>query len=395
MNQRYYSLDVFRGATVALMILVNNPGSWEHIFAPLDHAAWHGCTPTDLVFPFFLFAVGNALAFALPQMQQKGQAVFLQKIFKRAVLIFLIGLFLNWGPFVKWQGDHLMFKPWRFLATDDNGQPFENGVRIMGVLQRIAICYLLAALTAFYLKPKAVMITGLLLLLLYWLLCYALGKGDDPYTLTTFFGREIDVSVLTKWHMLHFDEVDGKVFHFEYEGLVSTLPSVVQVLIGYLAGRFIRMRGKTHEMLSKILLAGAALMLAGYAWSLFFPMNKKMWTSSYVLYTSGIALLTLGVFIFLLEFKNAKSAWSSFFNVFGKNPLFIFVLSGFLPRVLGLIRIQDGEEVSNPLSWLYDHLCKPLAADERIGSLVFALLMIAFFWLIVWIMDRKNIYVKV
>ena len=142
MIQRYYSLDVFRGATVCLMILVNNPGTWSHIFDPLEHAPWHGLTPTDLVFPFFLFAVGNALSFVMPKMEAGGDAAFWKKILKRTVLIFLIGLFLNWWPFVKWSDGELVFRNWV-----DPANP-ESGVRILGVLQRIALCYFLHLLSS-------------------------------------------------------------------------------------------------------------------------------------------------------------------------------------------------------------------------------------------------------
>src|SRR5215210_2533426 len=135
MNQRYYSLDVFRGATVALMILVNNPGSWSHIYTPLEHAPWHGCTPTDLVFPFFLFAVGNALAFVMPRFEAAGDAAFWRKIIKRTLLIFGIGLLLNWSPFVRFQNDHLVLKGWEW--TNDTGE--WSGIRVPGVLQRIAL----------------------------------------------------------------------------------------------------------------------------------------------------------------------------------------------------------------------------------------------------------------
>src|SRR3954464_2825466 len=145
MNQRYYSLDVFRGATVALMILVNNPGSWGNIYAPFEHATWHGCTPTDLVFPFFLFAVGNAMAFVMPRFHEKGTEHFLKKVIRSTVLIFLIGLFLNWSPFVQWKDHALVFKQW------------ENG-RILGVLQRIAICYFFASLIVYFFKPKTTVI---------------------------------------------------------------------------------------------------------------------------------------------------------------------------------------------------------------------------------------------
>ena len=144
-NQRYYSLDVFRGATVCLMILVNNPGTWSHIFDPLEHAPWHGLTPTDLVFPFFLFAVGNALSFVMPKLEAGSDAAFWKKILKRTALIFLIGLFLNWFPFVKWSDDELIFRNW----VDPNNP--QSGVRIFGVLQRIALCYFFAAVIIYYL----------------------------------------------------------------------------------------------------------------------------------------------------------------------------------------------------------------------------------------------------
>ena len=152
MNNRFFSLDVFRGATVALMILVNNPGSWDYIFTPLDHAEWQGCTPTDLVFPFFLFAVGNAMAFVMPKLQEKGDLNFYKKVIKRTLLIFIIGLLLNWCPFFIWQNDVLVFKQWAFTNKDAAGNNFEDGVRVLGVLQRIAICYFFASIIAYYFK---------------------------------------------------------------------------------------------------------------------------------------------------------------------------------------------------------------------------------------------------
>src|SRR5689334_130469 len=157
LNQRFYSLDIFRGATVCLMILVNNPGSWSHIYAPLEHAPWHGLTPTDLVFPFFLFAVGNAMSFVMPRLEAGGDAMFWKKVIKRTLLIFLIGLFLNWWPFVRWQDGELVFRAW------SDGK--QSGVRIFGVLQRIALCYFFASVIIYYLKPKRAFYAGLVLLL--------------------------------------------------------------------------------------------------------------------------------------------------------------------------------------------------------------------------------------
>src|SRR5258708_1195686 len=174
MQQRFYSLDVFRGATVALMILVNNPGSWNYIYAPLEHAPWQGCTPTDLVFPFFLFAVGNALAFVLPKLEAEGKAAFLKKVFSTTLLIFGIGFFLNCFPFIKWSGDpsHLIGKVWA-----DPVQPGAEatGIRILGVLQRIALAYCFASLILYYGKLRVAFVSGVVILLGYWVLCALLG----------------------------------------------------------------------------------------------------------------------------------------------------------------------------------------------------------------------------
>jgi predicted acyltransferase len=392
MNQRYYSLDVFRGATVALMIMVNNPGSWEHIYAPLDHAAWHGCTPTDLVFPFFLFAVGNAMAFVMPRMEQAGTAYFLKKVFKRALLIFLIGLFLNWSPFIMWQNDQLVFKTWEW--KDAGGML--HGIRILGVLQRIALAYFFASLIIYFFKTKGAFVFAGILLLLYWFLCFALGDKTDPYSLAGYFGTHIDKAILGETHMYH-----GEGVAFDPEGIASSLTPVVQVIFGYFVGQYIQQKGKTYEMLSNLLIAGVVLMFTGYIWSLSFPINKKIWTSSYVLYTTGLAILALSTFIFLVEFKNFKGSWSRFFDVFGKNPLFIFVLSGFLPRVLALIRIPNGVSetgaalYTSPFGWFYEHVCKNVMADLRIGSLLYAFCMIAFYWLIVYVLDKKKVYIRV
>lgn len=383
MNQRYYSLDVFRGATVALMILVNNPGSWGHIFGPLKHAPWHGATPTDLVFPFFLFAVGNAMAFVMPRFEQAGPAVFWKKVIKRTVLIFAIGLFLNWSPFIKWDGEALVGKPW------------EN-VRILGVLQRIALCYFFASVIVFYAKARGSFVISGILLLVYWLICLLLGAPNDPYSLQGWFGTQIDINLLGVTHIYK-----GEGVPFDPEGLPSTLAAIVQVIFGFLVGQYIQQKGKSFEMLSNLFVAGLVLVFTAYCWDLVFPINKKIWTSSYTLYTTGLAILVLGTLIFLIEFKEKKGAWSRFFDVFGKNPLFIFVLSGFLPRVLAMFRWEDhispeGKPVyTSAFPWFYEHICKSISTDLRVGSLLYALCMIAMYWSIVYVLDKKKIYIKV
>ncbi len=397
MKERYYSLDVFRGATVALMILVNNPGDWGNIYSPLDHAPWHGLTPTDLVFPFFLFAIGNAMSFVMPRLEAAGTKVFLQKVFKRTFLIFIIGFLMGWFPFVKWQNNSLVFKNWTWI--NDNGTT--GGIRILGVLGRIALAYFFASLIVYFFKTKGAFIISIILLLGYWALCYFLGAKGDPYSITGFFGNAVDLKILGDAHMYH-----GEGRAFDPEGLASTIAAIPQVIFGYLVGKYIRENGKNYTMATILLIAGFVVCAIGCIWAYGFPVNKKIWTSSYTLVTTGLAILFLVLFIYLLEFKNAKGWWSSFFDVFGKNPLFIFVLSGLIPRLMGLIRIHSsvnkfGKPIYlSPLGWFFEHVCKPLtkfgfANDPKNASLLFAIIMIFFYWLIGYIMDKKKIYVKV
>jgi predicted acyltransferase len=390
MNERFYSLDVFRGTTVALMILVNNPGSWGHIYAPLKHAPWHGATPTDLVFPFFLFAVGNALAFVMPRLQAAGTRVFLQKVIKRTLLIFLIGLFLNWWPFVRWSGEGLVFKHWVDASNPD------NGIRILGVLQRIALAYFFASLIIYFFRIRGAFLAGTILLLLYWWMCLAFGNPADPFSMQGWFGNAIDEAVLGVAHMYK-----GEGIPFEPEGIASTLPAIVQVIFGYFVGDYIQKKGKNTDMLTNLFVAGCLLIFTALCWEMVFPINKKIWTSSYVLYTSGLATLILSIMIYLIEFRNQKGAWTRFFDVFGKNPLFIFFLSGFLPRLLALIRWKDhvneeGKTIyTSPLPWFYEHICKPLFDNLKNGSLLYAIVLIIFYWAICYWLDRKKIYIKV
>jgi predicted acyltransferase len=376
-RQRFLSLDIFRGATVALMILVNNPGSWSHIYPPLEHAAWHGVTPTDLVFPFFLFAVGNAMAFVLPGLEAAGPKVFWRKILKRSLLIFLFGIFLNWFPFVRYNEAGVLIAK-RFAD-----------VRIFGVLQRIAICYFFAAVLIYYLKPAAAFICGALLLLTYWFICDAANPAD-PFSLHGWFGTEIDKMLLGSNHMYH-----GEGVAFDPEGPMSTIAAIVQVIFGFTAGNYIITKGKTAEMLNGLFVAGCVLLFAGFFWDMYFPINKKIWTSSYTVYTTGMALLITALLIYIVEIKKITGGWSRFFTVFGKNALFIFLLSGIFPRLLALIRIKNGDGHITPLQWFYQHVCKPMFTDPKNASLLYALCFICFMWLLAWLLDKKKIYIRV
>jgi len=405
LKQRYYSLDVFRGATVCLMILVNNPGSWSHIYGPLEHAPWHGLTPTDLVFPFFLFAVGNAMAFVMTHLEGAGDAQFWKKIIKRTILIFGIGLFLNWWPFVRWQNGELVVNSWTWV----NAEGRIVGVRILGVLQRIALCYFFGSVIVYYLKVRGAFLAGLIFLLLYWLLC-VVGNPSDPYSIAGWFGTRVDLAILQEPHMYH-----GEGVAFDPEGLMSTIPAIVQVIFGFLVGDYIRKRGKhiegltdnavkgfeIYQTLTVLFVAAIGFIVAGYAWGLSFPVNKKIWTSSYVLVTTGMALAILSTLVYAIELKKARNWVTRFFDVFGKNALFVFALSAFLPKGLRLIRIPNGLDAKgqpaylSPWNFIYERGYKLIPGDPRIGSLLFALTVILFMWAICYWLDKKRIYIKV
>jgi predicted acyltransferase len=387
------------------MILVNNPGSWAHIYSPLEHAEWHGLTPTDLVFPFFLFAVGNAMAFVMPRLEAAGDKVFWKKVVKRSLLIYAIGLFLTWYPFVQYQGDHLVAKGW--LYTDANGNIM--GIRILGVLARIAIAYFFASIIIYYLKLRGAFLVGLIILLLYWVLAYTLGQPGDPYSMTGYFGNAVDKAILREPHMYH-----GEGIAFDPEGIMSTLPAIVQVIFGFIVGDFIRKNGQQviaeqqpavkgfelYRMETILFIAAVALLFAGYAWGMVFPINKKIWTSSYVVYTSGLAIIILATMIYGIEIKKMKGWFTRFFDVFGKNPLFIFAFSSFLPKTLWLIRWPDGVNAkgqtvyTDPWHWLAK-TCGKLPGRPENGSLLFAIIIIILFWAICYFLDKKKIYIKV
>lgn len=402
MKDRFLSLDVFRGATVAFMILVNNPGTWAHIFGPLKHAYWHGLTPTDLVFPFFLFAVGNAMAFVMPRLRSQGDRAFWTKVVTRTLLIFSVGTFLNWFPFSHWVDDQLVVRGWEWVSADGE----LSGVRVMGTLQRIAICYFFASVIAYYFKPTNVAIISGLILVLYWLICI-IANPVDPFGFDGWFGRQIDLDVFGAAHVYRGDGVA-----FENEGLVSTVPAVVQVLLGFLVGNFIAkqgsqstqspgsgVNGNLYKLLARLFVAAAISLFLAYWWSLIFPVNKKIQSSSFILVTAGLATILLSVLIYWIEVKRFRGWWSEFFLVFGKNPLFIYALSELIPRISGLIRIGDVDGqgqtyYTDPLDWFYQNICAQLPGPVELGSLVYAICIVLLYWLIGFWLDKKRIYIR-
>jgi predicted acyltransferase len=365
--QRYLALDVLRGLTIAAMIMVNNPGSWAHIYAPLRHAAWHGCTPTDLVFPFFLFVVGVSMYFSFSKYGHVLNRQSLFRVAKRTLLIFLIGLFLN--SFPQWNKDF-------------------SQLRIMGVLQRIAIVYGLASLLVLSVPKKYLPYSGAVILLVYWGVLSYFGTGD-PFSLEGNATVPFDKMILGENHLYK-----GFGIPFDPEGLLSTLPAIVTAMLGYLAGSLIKQTNK-HQVPKTLAMWGIGGIIAGLAWGQFFPINKPLWTSSYVLYTGGLASMFLGVLVWIIDLKGYKK-WTSFFVVFGMNPLFIFALSGLWAITLSrLVHLEtsDGKRISG-YSWLYQEVFVPVSGPLN-GSLLFALAHIAFFWLIGYILYQKKIFIKV
>lgn len=367
-TQRYLSLDVFRGLTVASMILVNNPGSWAHIYGPLRHSEWHGCTPTDLVFPFFLFIVGVSMFFSFAKYNSTLNRQSLIRVGRRTLLIFAIGLFLN--SFPQWKADY-------------------SHLRILGVLQRIALAYGLGSLIVLSTPRRWLLPVSGGILLLYWGILYYFGAGEDPYSLMGNATISFDSSILGENHLYK-----GFGIPFDPEGLLSTIPAIGTVILGYLAGALIKQAEKQSIHL-KLWMWGFIGVTAGWLWNYLLPINKPLWTGSYVLYTAGLACFVLGALIWIIDLKGF-SKWTSFFVVFGMNPLFIFALSGLWAKILSrIIKFTDADgSVTNGYSWAYKNLFLPWAGELN-GSLLFALSHILVFWLICFILYKKKIFIKV
>jgi predicted acyltransferase len=372
LTTRYQSLDVLRGLTLALMVIVNTPGDGSTSFGPLRHADWHGLTLTDLVFPSFLFVVGNAMSFSLAKFKQKGGRMYFGKVFKRTALIFIIGLLLTAFPF--------------FRINDAGMVPYDfTSIRILGVLQRIALCYGLAACLIYVLKPNKVILISGLLLLLYWLVMFMLGSaGMDPYSLEGNAIRRLDLWLFSTDNLYKMDGVP-----FDPEGLLSTFSAMVNVLLGYWIGLLVQKRGGNIKTVYLLALLAGIFLVTGYLWDYWFPINKKIWTSSFVLVTVGYSTAALAVLMFLLEVRSIKG-WAYFFEVFGRNPLILYVLSGVLVRILGMIRIE-GQSVRG-IS--YKTLFEPIF-PEGWASFLFSVSFMLIIWLIGWWMDKNRWYIKV
>lgn len=365
--ERLLSLDVFRGLTVAAMLLVNNPGTWSAVYDPLEHAAWHGWTPTDLIFPFFLFIVGVSMAFSiLPRLERgEGPARLFGRAAKRGAILIGLGLLLGAFPYYNLDISHLRFP---------------------GVLQRIGLAFTLAAAAVLFLRPRAQAVVTAALLLGYWaamMLVPVPGGRAGDLSKDGSLAAYVDRAVLGTNHLW------ASAKTWDPEGLLSTLPAVATVLLGVFAGRWMRSERSPSDRLVGLFLAGNAALVTGLMWNAAFPINKNLWTSSYVVFTAGMALHTLAVCYWLVDVRGRRR-WAMPFAWFGMNAIFAFFLSGVMARLLNLVKV-DGRPIKAVIfdgafdSWLPAH-------D---ASLAFALCFVALWTAIVWGMHRRRWYWKV
>ncbi len=369
-DNRLIFLDVFRGLTIAGMVLVNNPGSWAHIYWPLEHAEWNGWTPTDLIFPFFLFIVGVAIPLAFGKRIERGdsrRALFL-KVLYRSAIIFLLGEFLAGFPYFHF-----------------------STIRIPGVLQRIAVCYFFASIIYLTTRPRTLVIIALALLVVYWLLMthvaapgYYVGDLSKEGSLASYIDRRVFGPHIWKQGIV-----------YDPEGLLSTMGALATTLFGVLTGNLLRSKDKTPiEKVAHMFIAGVCCVIVGWAWNAWFPINKSLWTSSYVFFTGGLALQFLALCYWLIDIKGYR-AWTKPFVIFGVNAIVLFVGTGVMARLMGLIKIPRADG-SRPSVWgyIYNNAYASWLAPNR-ASLAFAISFILLWLFFMWLLYRKNIIIKI
>ena len=375
-SSRLQSLDVFRGITIAGMILVNQASLTDPIYPWLAHAQWHGCTFADWIFPFFLFIIGVAMAYSFAKYSQGTQlsrAVY-GRLARRCILLFGLGLFLN-----------------GFWAYDF------STLRIMGVLQRISLAYGLAALVILTLPRKGQWLVAILALIGYGLALSVLpvpDYGAGNLTRAGNFGAYVDRLIIPAPHLYAGDTFNNMG---DPEGLFSTIPAVVSVLMGYFTGLWLRTQSalrdlKTSRQSVQLVLLGLSCLVLGQLWNIWLPINKKLWTSSYVLFTTGIALLLLAACYELIEVRHLRR-WGKPFEWFGLNSIFIFVASIVLIKVLVLTHVGAGEAAPSTYQWIYEHGFQSWAGAE-LGALVLAVLFVLFWGLVAYGMYRQKWLIK-
>lgn len=366
---RLLSLDAFRGFTIAGMILVNDPGTWSHVYSPLRHASWNGCTPTDLVFPFFVFIMGVSMYFSLSKFNHQLTGPTTLKILKRTALIFGLGLFLTWFPFFN--------------------KSFSD-YRIMNVLQRIALAYGAAAFIGILTPRRAMWYVIGGILVVYWGCMWYFGGGEDPFSLETNFARAIDLQLLGESHLY-----GGYGIPFDPEGLFHSIPAVGTALLGFQLGRLITETPDRSVLVKYMLMAGLAGIGLGLFWDLAFPINKPLWSSSYVVYTAGIGTCLLALFMEYYDVRGGRRA-KTFLEVFGTNAIFAYVLHGFLMKLSYSVFYWENAEGgrSHFFGWVYESVFAGTFTDGKFASLLFALTYVLLCWSITWLLYRKQLFLK-
>lgn len=384
--KRLLALDILRGMTIAGMLLVNNPGSWGSIYAPLRHAEWNGLTPTDLVFPFFMFIMGLSTYFSMQRYQFRLSWQSGAKILRRSVILFLIGMAIAWLAL--------------FLRGISGGAELADAIfnfdhiRILGVIPRLAICYGIGTLLALVISRKALPWTVAGLLVIYGIILL-FGHGFEFSEKSVLY--IVDNAILGPSH-LYSDNVGGVSLHLDPEGLLSTLPSIAHMLIGFLCGQMIMNTKDNSLRINKLFILGTILTFSGFLLDYGMPINKKIWSPTFVLSTCGLASSFLGLLIWIIDIRGHKK-WCRFFEAFGVNPLFMYVTGTVASLLISFIKVpcQTAESGMTSLhTWLYKDVLVPACFDDKtLASLVFAMLFVAFIWCIGYILYRKKIYIKI
>lgn len=382
-NQRLLSLDILRGITIAGMIMVNNPGSWGDVYAPLRHAEWNGLTPTDLVFPFFMFIMGVSTYFSLRKYDFKPSWAAFAKILRRTIVIFAIGLGIAWfGLFLRG-----ILSDKTFLDAVAN---FDH-IRILGVLPRLALSYGFGAIIALLVPHKALPWSVAAILVVYSIILLT-GNGfefSDENVISI-----VDHKVLGPDHM-YSSSIDGVRLHFDPEGLLSTLPSIAHMLIGFICGGMILSTKDNRERVVRLFIVGTILTFAGFLLDFGMPINKKIWSPTFVLTTCGLASSFFALLMWIIDIRGYRR-WTGFFEAFGVNPLAIYTLAAVLSIVIGAVDVPYGEGTTSIKSFVYQAIMMPVCGDNAtLASLAFAITFVLLNWCIAYVLYKKRIYIKI
>ncbi len=383
---RLLALDILRGITIAGMILVNNPGSWGHIYAPLKHASWHGLTPTDLVFPFFMFIMGISTYFSLRKYDFRISASSALKIIRRTIVIFAIGIAIAWfGLFLRG-----VLGEKTFIDAVFN---FDH-IRILGVMPRLALCYGIGALIALTVRHKALpWVVGLLLVIYTIMLICGNGFAFSDSNIIAV----VDNKILGADHM-YTDTVDGIRLKFDPEGLLSTIPSIAHMLIGFICGGLIMKTKDNNLRINSLFIVGTILTFSGFLLDYGIPVNKKIWSPTFVLTTCGLAASFLGLLIWIIDIRGHKK-WCRFFEAFGINPLFMYCLGAVLSIIIGSVKVPYAAAATGMTTikgWFYQGVLMPFCGDDAtLASLMFAIIFVLINWCIGYILYKKKIYIKI